>query len=173
MCLLLVHVLGNHADCYSSAGKLPRPRFIAFSLSMHCLLRPQVPLISKFQKAHMEQASPCLEALSVQGFLMLPVSWHPEVSRTAITSLKVLVIPGLRQAKAKLPDSGPFDFVHFWDQNFTMLQIAPSLPSHLQIPSRRQAQGPFSMYQACSKLLLHASLPCGFGLAKTPVLGRC
>ena len=117
----------------------------------------QVPLISKFQKAHMEQASPCLEALSVQGFLTLPISWHPEVSRTAITLLKVLVIPGLRPAKAKLPDSGPFDFVHFWDQIFTMLQIAPSLPSHLQIPSRRQAQDPFSMYQACSKLLLHAS----------------
>lgn len=91
----------------------------------------------------------------------------------AITLLIVLVIPGLRPAKANLPDSGPLGFVHFWDQNFTRLQIAPKLPSHLQIPSRRQPQDPFGMHCTCSKLLLHASLPCGLSLAKTLVLGRC
>ena len=42
----------------------------------------------------------------------------------AITLLIVLVVPpaGLRPAKAELPDSGPLVFVHFWDQNLTVLQ---------------------------------------------------
>ena len=43
----------------------------------------------------------------------------------AITLLIVLVVPGLRPAKAKLPDSAPLEFVHSWDQHFTRLQIAP------------------------------------------------
>ena len=79
----------------------------------------------------------------------------------AVTLVTVLVIPGLRPSKAKFPVSDPLNFAHF-------CKLLPNRhPS-----STSQPQDPFSMHTTCSKLLLHAGLPCELGLAKASVVGR-